>query len=792
MPAGGRPSIAARIGARARAMLDRARGRAIAGHVDAAREGVLYGWAWRADAPDCRLLVDIFVEGRFVGQALAHLDRPDLRDAGIGDGRYGFELLVGDRLTSDLRGVRAFALAGRRRVELMSPASRRETTSIGDPQDYLRATFAGLLARDGCEASPPARAPQSAHPRWERLLAPSAPGGPTNYIAHIAHREGIASDSDKGRLLRDYLLRYGRRRGRMRAPLSAGDIAYLTAGPNGDAPLAPGRAQALLGRGARNDDLAAVCAWAIYDSASLGVEDCLVPASHRRALATPDSASESMTAPLSPFMRRFLAGSPALTTIPWDDEAGRKLAWFALLLFATVMPQVLNYMPAEGVARFALAGAPDEAAFDDFLAKLFGATGYSTARWRADIARAGYDLARQDFASRTQDGGRLYAAARPAPEAPLVDVQLVGPFTRRLGVSDSCRALASALQQTGRSLRLCDYTLDHPNTSRDSGPLALAPPGPARVTILHLNLEDIPAAIAYWPDVFTDTRLVAFPYLELSKPEAVHRLGLELVDEVWAASRFIADTLGSHAPTHLLGTACKPVAAIGRSAARSRAFGTSIDKEAFVFLTAGDAYSGAHRKNPLVAIAAFRAAFPDETDVRLVVKTHSRQRIGEASERETWQAVDQAVQNDPRILLMDRVLEDDEMAALLEGADCLVSLHRAEGFGYHLIEAMRLGAPVVATAYSGNLDFCTPQTAWLVDCALRPIVAGEYPRASADQTWAEPDLASAVAALHAVRCEAQTRALKTAAARELVARDFSTDALAARVGTRLARCLGEV
>ena len=63
MPAGGRPSIAARIGARARAMLDRARGRAIAGHVDEAREGVLYGWAWRADALDRRLLVDIFVEG---------------------------------------------------------------------------------------------------------------------------------------------------------------------------------------------------------------------------------------------------------------------------------------------------------------------------------------------------------------------------------------------------------------------------------------------------------------------------------------------------------------------------------------------------------------------------------------------------------------------------------------------------------------------------------------------------------------------------------------------------------
>ena len=728
---------------------------------------------------------------RFVGQALAHLDRPDLRDAGIGDGRYGFELLVGARLPPDLRDVRAFALAGRRRSELASPASLHETTPIADPRDYLRATFAGLLERDGSEAPPPARSPQRALPRWERLLALSAPTGPSNYIAHIAHREGFAADGDKGRLLRDYLLRYGRRRGKMRAPLAVGDIAFLTAGPTVDAPLAPGRAQALLGRDAPGDDLAAACAWATYDSASLGVEDCLVPASHRRALAIPDSASESMAAPLSPFMRRFLAGSPALSAIPWDDEHGRKLAWFALLLFATAMPHVLNYMPADGLARFALAGASDEASFDEFLAKLFGATGYSAARWRADVARAGYDLTRQDFASRTQSGDRVYAAAHAAPAAPLVDVQLIGPFTRRLGVSDSCHMLAAAVRQTGRSLRLCDYTLDHPNTSRDSGSLPLTPPGLARVTILHLNLEDIPTAIAYWPDVFTDTRLIAFPYLELSKPEAVHRLGLQLVDEIWTASRFIADALGPHAPTHLLGTACKPAGALGRAAARSRAFGTSIDKEAFLFLTAGDAFSGAHRKNPLGAIAAFRAAFPHETDVRLVVKTHSRERLGAASELEIWRNIERAAQDDPRILLMDRLVDDAEMAALLEGADCLVSLHRAEGFGYHLIEAMRLGTPVVATGYSGNLDFCTPQTAWLVDSALRPILAGEYPRASTDQTWAEPDLASAVAALRAVRGDTEARAQRTTTARELVSRDFSIDALAARVGARLAQCLDE-
>lgn len=781
-PARGLSSIAARVGAAARNLSGRARGGRVAGHVDEISDGVLHGWAWRPEAPAARALVDVLVDDVFAGRTLAHVPRRDLAEAGLGDGRLGFELLIGEGRTLASGSVRAFALDAGKRVALLAPGSRAEVDPLSDAVAYLRATFATSLTP--LSGGAPATAPTH-HRRAAPLLATSA-DGVTAYAAHIAARAGTQPVEGRAETLRVYLQGYGRRRAPLRAPLSAADIAFLNAGPEDSAPLAPGRGQALLGRGAEGGDFEAAFRWAAYDSASLGVEDCLVPAHHRRALS---ACEEEGPFPLSAFLRRFLDGSP-LQGLRGEKAGDRMIAWLALALFARAMPHLLDYVPAVWLDAFMRPAADGVAPFEAALAQILGASGYSAVHWRDDIARAGYDLQDHRFASFTAEGDRLWAAALPMREAPCVDVQLIGPFKRRLGISDSCRALAAALRLTGRSLRLCDYRLDHPNAARDVAELALEAPGPARVTILHLKLEDAPTALAYLPDVFSDTRLVVFPYLELAGVSAAQELGMQAVDEVWAASRFIADALAREKPTHFVGTACKPLRAIGRSAARRLAYGgAGVADEDFIFLTAGDAFSGVHRKNPLGAVAAFRAAFPDDADVRLVIKTHSRERVGSASEQAVWQAVVEAAEQDPRIALMDSLLDDDAMAALIEGADCLVSLHRAEGFGYHMLEAMQLGTPVVATAYSGNTDFCTPQTAFMVDFSLKPVAPDDYPGGGAGQSWAEPALASAIAALRSVRRDAPAREARIAAAKAMVARDYSLQALAARVGARLSGLL---
>jgi glycosyltransferase involved in cell wall biosynthesis len=99
--------------------------------------------------------------------------------------------------------------------------------------------------------------------------------------------------------------------------------------------------------------------------------------------------------------------------------------------------------------------------------------------------------------------------------------------------------------------------------------------------------------------------------------------------------------------------------------------------------------------------------------------------------------------DDPRILLIDKVLTDRETKSLVNLCDCFLSLHRSEGFGRGLAEAMYLGKPVIATGYSGNMDFTNNHNACLVDYTLIPVKGNEYPFA-AGQKWADPDIDHAV------------------------------------------------
>jgi glycosyltransferase involved in cell wall biosynthesis len=97
-----------------------------------------------------------------------------------------------------------------------------------------------------------------------------------------------------------------------------------------------------------------------------------------------------------------------------------------------------------------------------------------------------------------------------------------------------------------------------------------------------------------------------------------------------------------------------------------------------------------------------------------------------------------------RVTVIERDLTDRETKELVRCCDCFISLHRSEGFGRFLAEAMLLGRPVIATAYSGNLEFMTPEVSCLVDYRLVPVAPGAYPFWE-DQVWAEPDVEEAVA-----------------------------------------------
>ena len=197
-------------------------------------------------------------------------------------------------------------------------------------------------------------------------------------------------------------------------------------------------------------------------------------------------------------------------------------------------------------------------------------------------------------------------------------------------------------------------------------------------------------------------------------------------NEIWTPSTYSANAIRpvSSAPVYVIPHVVDELPA--PPAARKENPG------AFVFLYIFDMASNFERKNPLGLVRAFRKAFGNRQDVQLILKYHH-------SEIEPAGAnlLERLAQAAPNIRTIRETLSEDQVYGLLRSCDCFVSPHRSEGFGLNLATAMYYGKPVIATGYSGNMDFTTPENAFLIDYELvnLPHQTGAY---KANYGWAEP------------------------------------------------------
>ncbi len=169
-------------------------------------------------------------------------------------------------------------------------------------------------------------------------------------------------------------------------------------------------------------------------------------------------------------------------------------------------------------------------------------------------------------------------------------------------------------------------------------------------------------------------------------------------------------------------------------------FSLGLPEQKLIVLTVFNLASSMARKNPLGSIAAFKAAFGTSRDHLFVLKLSSV----EAYARDV-QLIRAAIGDAPNIRLLTETLPEPRLRGLIAASDIVMSLHRSEGFGLVPATAMLLGRPVLATAWSGNLDFMTPDNAALVSYRLVPAVDPRGVYALAGAEWAEPDVADAAA-----------------------------------------------
>ena len=199
----------------------------------------------------------------------------------------------------------------------------------------------------------------------------------------------------------------------------------------------------------------------------------------------------------------------------------------------------------------------------------------------------------------------------------------------------------------------------------------------------------------------------------------------------------------------------------------------------FLFLFAFDMASGMERKNPLGLIRAFRQAFHPSEPVHLAIKV-SRGAAYPADFR-----ILQAVAEAAGVTLIDQVMPRADVCDLLASCDSYASLHRSEGFGFTMAEAMLLGKPTIATGYSGNLDFMTPDNSYLVQYDRVPLDR-DYPPYPAGCIWASPCESHAAGRMRHVYENRDEAAAVAARGRETVATFLAPEAAARRITTRLA------
>ena len=262
-----------------------------------------------------------------------------------------------------------------------------------------------------------------------------------------------------------------------------------------------------------------------------------------------------------------------------------------------------------------------------------------------------------------------------------------------------------------------------------------APTLPGGIRVFHINGDEVAPTLDKLGRAVQGGYNVVVPAWELPTYPAEWATQLRRFDEVWALSRYIQKSLAaSGIASHLVGQSVEqpPGMRLPR-----RALG--IRESAYVLLHFFDLTSYASRKNPEAVLALFDrlcAAAPWR-DMQLVLKVKNGERPAE-----DWAA---ALTPHARIRLIAEPLDSLATRSLIAACDCFVSMHRAEGFGRGLGEAMALGRLALGTAHSGNLDFMTPDNSLLVPHRLTS-VGPKYPHGTG-QRWAEPDMAAAAALL---------------------------------------------
>jgi glycosyltransferase involved in cell wall biosynthesis len=363
--------------------------------------------------------------------------------------------------------------------------------------------------------------------------------------------------------------------------------------------------------------------------------------------------------------------------------------------------------------------------------------------------------------------------SRPLPPG----INVCGYIRNESGLGTLTRGYIRTLRGLGMAVALKDVSTLSVNRSEDADVTSFDEEHPHPVNLVCVNADQHFVVMAHDERFFRDRYNIGVWNWELPRFPVEWHDRFEHYDEIWAGSSMIVNALAPVSPIPVV--RMPPVMTFGQVGDRERGrqrLGLRPDEFAFLFIF--DFHSYAERKNPLGTIAAFKRAFGRRDKVRLVIKC-----VNSHSDGATMAAIQEEA-SDRHIQVVAEYMPYGRVTDLMAACDAYVSLHRAEGIGLTIAEAMSMGKPVIATGWSGNVDFMDVSNSYPVSFELTKLSddVGPY---RAGETWAEPSVDHAAQLVRRVFENRAEAGAKGQTARRHVLEHFSQERVARVMAERL-------
>lgn len=305
----------------------------------------------------------------------------------------------------------------------------------------------------------------------------------------------------------------------------------------------------------------------------------------------------------------------------------------------------------------------------------------------------------------------------------------------------------------------------------------LSTENPYPVNLIQVNFDNLSKFFCEKGNSYFENKYnIGFWAWELETLPDEAAMFFDLLDEIWVPSNFCAEVISKYSPLPVI----KIMHSISTTSGEFSRSEYGIPEDKFMYLTMFDYYSRIERKNPIAVIDAFEAAFGSNTSSAvLVIKSSPGNKFPSEKNR-----ILDRIKANKDIILIEEILETEKLYGLINACDCFVSLHRSEGFGLTMAEAMSFGKPVIATDYSGNTDFMDVNNSFPVKYKFVP-VNDKYFENCAGNVWAQVDVHHAAELLKYVFENPESANIIGANAKKDIAENLSPKKIGTRIAHRL-------